>query len=98
MKSSPALAALVLSLAVSSSALADDAASPQDEVETPRPQVRYPPSSVRPKLIIGGLAISGLAYAAAFGTASNWPEVPGSDSLKIPIFGPWIALGHSGCA
>lgn len=60
--------------------------------------VRYPPSSVRPRLILGGLVISGLAYAAAFGTAVSWPEVPGSKGLKIPIVGPWIALGKSGCA
>ncbi len=29
---------------------------------------------------------------------STWPEVPGSDALKIPVVGPWLALGQSGCA
>jgi hypothetical protein len=62
------------------------------------PEVRYPPSSVRPKLIVGGLVISGLAYAASIASAVSWPEVPGIDNLKIPIVGPWLALGKSGCA
>ena len=38
------------------------------------------------------------AYAAAYGVTSNWPEVPGTDFLKVPVVGPWIALGKSGCA
>lgn len=59
---------------------------------------RYPPSSVRPKLIIGGLAVTGLAYGAGFLAASSWPEVPGSSELKIPVVGPWIALAKNDCA
>lgn len=65
------------------------------EVDEPK---RYPPSSVRPKLIIGGLALTGLAYGAAVLSASTWPEVPGSSELKIPIVGPWMALAKNDCA
>jgi hypothetical protein len=72
------------------------------------PEVRYPPSSVRPKLILGGLVISGVAYAAAAVTAVNWPEefrndkgdvvpVTGSSRLMIPIVGPWMTLSLIGC-
>jgi hypothetical protein len=62
------------------------------------PKPRYPPSSVRLKLAIGGLAVTGIAYAAAYGVTSNWPEVPGAEYLKAPVVGPWIALGKSGCS
>jgi hypothetical protein len=66
--------------------------------EDPEPPTRYPPSLVRPKLIAGGLAITGLAYGAGFLAASSWPEVPGSSELKIPVVGPWIALTKNDCA
>src|SRR4051812_20939601 len=110
MKLALALAALAVALAAAAPALADDSspstpalaggssAVPLDLSRSAAPEVRYPPSSVRPKLVIGGLAISGLAYGAAIGTASNWPEVPGAAGLKIPFVGPWLALGQSGCA
>jgi hypothetical protein len=53
---------------------------------------------VRVKLIAGGVAVTGLAYGAAFLAASAWPEVPGSSELKIPIVGPWIALAKNECS
>ena len=62
------------------------------------PVLRYPPSSVRPKLIAGGLALTAAAYGGAYLCAANWPEVPGSDALKIPVVGPWIALVQNDCA
>lgn len=62
------------------------------------PEVRrYPPSSVRPRLIIGGVALTGVAYGAAFLGAeatSNWP---GTDELKVPVIGPWWSLALNGC-
>ena len=45
------------------------------EGEGEGPPKRYPPSSVRPKLIIGGLAVTGLGYGAAFLSASLAPEL-----------------------
>lgn len=59
---------------------------------------RYPPSSVRSKLVIGGLTLTGLAYGAAALSGTQWDDVPGADALKVPVVGPWIALGQSGCA
>lgn len=67
-------------------------------VASEAPVVHYPPPLVRLKLIAFGLLITGGAWGASFGTATNWPTVPGSAQLKIPIVGPWIALGKSGCA
>ncbi len=71
--------------------------------------VRYPPSIVRVKLIAAGIVVTGLAWGVSFACASSWPYVPnpppgaesgppGSGQLKIPVVGPWIMLGHSGCA
>jgi hypothetical protein len=73
------------------------------------PEVRYPPPLTRLKLIAAGVVVTGLAWGVSFACASAWPYVPnpapggesgppGSGQLKIPVVGPWIALGHSGCA
>jgi hypothetical protein len=72
-------------------------------------EVRYPPSIVRLKLIAAGIVVTGLAWGVSFACAATWPYVPnpgpgaesgppGSGQLKIPVLGPWIMLGHSGCA
>lgn len=70
----------------------------EESVPTGEAPLRFPPSSVRLKLALGGVAVTGIAYAAAYGVTANWPEVPGSEFLKVPVVGPWIALGKSGCA
>jgi hypothetical protein len=75
-------------------ALASATAGAQ-EAEEPQ---RYPPSSVRLKLVVGGLVVTGVAYGAGFLAASSWPDAPGASELKIPVVGPWIALAKNGCA
>ena len=69
-----------------------------EPVDDEAPARRYPPPSTRFKLIGTGIGITGAAWGFAFGAASGWPEVPGSSELKIPVVGPWLALGKSGCA
>lgn len=59
--------------------------------------MRYPPASVRPKLIVGGLAISAVGYGAALLSASLSPELPGMSYMKIPVAGPWISVAKSAC-
>jgi hypothetical protein len=59
--------------------------------------VRYPPSSVRVALIAGGLGMTAAVYAAGMISGFVWSDVPGADALKVPVVGPWIALGQSGC-
>jgi hypothetical protein len=58
---------------------------------------RYPPSSVRPKLMAGGLLVTGLAYGGAALTSTLSSDWPGSSELLIPIAGPWMSLGKSAC-
>ena len=90
MKPAVALATLALAAAVVACA---GVARAEDPVI-----LRYPPSSVRAPLIGGGLAITGVAYGAGFLCAEGWPEVPGSDALKVPVAGPWIAFAMNDCS
>ncbi len=67
----------------------------QETEEAPTP--RYPPSSVRPKLIGGGLAITAIAYGVGIVAATSWPDAPGAEALKIPVVGPWMAIAQNKC-
>ncbi|MEQ9320264.1 MAG: hypothetical protein RIF41_13950 [Polyangiaceae bacterium] len=60
--------------------------------------LRYPPSSVRLPLILGGASLFGVAYGLTAMSSRLWPEVPGADHMLIPVAGPWVALAQSGCA
>jgi hypothetical protein len=62
--------------------------------------LRYPPSSVRWGLAVGGVVATGLAYGLSAMCATIWPEedVPGADALYAPVVGPWISLARNGCA
>jgi hypothetical protein len=82
-------------LAAAALPLAAVLAAPSARAEDP--VVRYPPSSVRPKLIAGGIAITGVAYGAAFLGSEATLTTPGSAELKYPVVGPWIALGLNAC-
>ncbi len=94
---------LLLSISLAALALTAMGTARADEpaeavAAEPARDTPLPPSSVRLKLGLGGIAVAGGAYAMSFAMASNFPEVPGMTGLKIPIVGPWIALGQSGCA
>jgi hypothetical protein len=82
-----ALLALGAGVLTSTAAFAEETGAP----------MRYPPASVRPKLIAGGLVVTGLAYGGALLTASLTSDLPGSSELQIPIAGPWISLGKIAC-
>lgn len=81
---------------------ADPAAKAKPAEEEPSPEVpdlvRYPPSSVRLPLIIGGSFVTLAAYGITLASGLAWDDVPGADAMLVPIVGPWIALGQSGCA
>lgn len=76
----------------------DDATQQPMELVGDDEVLRYPPTSVRLPLIVGGIVTIGIPYGIGALSGSAWPEVPGSDALYVPIAGPWIALGQSGCA
>lgn len=58
----------------------------------------YPPPSTRYKLALVGVGVSAAWYGAAYGFSALWPDAPGADDLRIPVAGPWMALGETGCA
>jgi hypothetical protein len=58
----------------------------------------YPPPSTRYKLALVGVAVSAAWYGAAYGFSALWPDAPGAEDLRIPVAGPWMALGKTGCA
>jgi hypothetical protein len=58
---------------------------------------QYPPPSARTNLLIAGAATTAAWYGLALGSSYLWPDTVGANDLRIPVAGPWIALGHSGC-
>ena len=87
-----------LAITVNTAARADEPVVATAVAAAPAKDSPNPPSSVRLKLALGGVAVAGGAYALSYAMASNFPEVPGMTGLKIPVVGPWLALGKSGCA
>src|SRR4051812_34601263 len=57
----------------------------------------YPPPSARWGVVAAGLGTTAVAYGAALGASYIYPDVPGTNQLRIPIAGPWLAIAHNGC-
>lgn len=64
--------------------------------DAPEPP-RYPPSTVRPKLIAGGLGLIALSYGTGFLVSELAPDQPGIAKLQIPFAGPWMAIPENRC-
>ncbi|NUQ78986.1 MAG: hypothetical protein HUU21_36145 [Polyangiaceae bacterium] len=94
----PAFATAFVALTVASPALAEEPtqAALAEEPDAVGPR-RYPPSSVRPKIIIAGVAVTGLAYGGALLGAALAPDLPGMVDMRIPVVGPWISLAQMDC-
>lgn len=58
----------------------------------------YPTGSTRTGLVLAGLGTTAVWYGLAAGASFVWDEAPGADDLRIPVVGPWLALGDTGCA
>lgn len=58
----------------------------------------YPPSGTQLNLALVGLGATAVWYGAALGFSYAWPDAPGAEALRIPVAGPWMALGETGCA
>lgn len=56
-----------------------------------------PPESARPRVILVGAALAAGWYGAAVGTSYLWPDAPNAKDLRLPVVGPWLALGDVGC-
>ncbi len=66
----------------------------------PAPQTfeALPPPDARWRVLLGGLGIFGVSYGGMALMGGLWDGLPGADYLFIPVAGPWIGLGESGCA
>lgn len=84
----------VASLVVLSLLLASTPSFAQEDAPAPP---RYPPSSVRSKLIIGGLSLFALSYGTGFLVSSLAPDQPGIANFQYPVVGPWMALPENKC-
>ncbi len=72
--------------------------SPREDAGDEASMRRYPPSSVRLPLILGGSFVTLAAYGITVASALTWDDVPGADAMLVPIVGPWIAVAQNGCA
>jgi hypothetical protein len=86
------------------------AASPAEPAaETARPKVaslppvendapvELPDSSAPANHIIAGAATTAVWYGIAVGHSYLWSDNPGAEELRLPIVGPWLSLGETGC-
>jgi hypothetical protein len=58
-----------------------------------------PPPGTRTSLVLAGAATTVVSYGLALGTSFLVKEddLRGSRDLRIPVAGPWISLGRTGC-
>jgi hypothetical protein len=56
-----------------------------------------PPDGARGRVILVGLALTAGWYGASVGTSYLWSDAPNARDLRLPVVGPWMALGDVGC-
>ena len=56
-----------------------------------------PPDGARTRAIVVGVALTAGWYGASVGTSYLWPDAPNATDLRLPVVGPWMALGDVGC-
>ncbi len=59
--------------------------------------VELPDSSARSTHIIAGAATTLVWYGVAVGHSYLWSDNPGAEELRLPVVGPWLSLGKTGC-
>jgi len=94
------LVAFGLALVPATFATLAQAEEPLPPVVNAPPPADLPPPGARVTHIVAGLATTAVAYGVGLGTSYLWDEQDwrGSKNLRIPVVGPWMALGQTGCA
>jgi hypothetical protein len=90
-----ALGLAAIALGTSRPALA---AEPGEVQKPPAAAPDYPSPSARGTHLVAGAVVFGAWYGGALGASLLWPDAPGAEDLRIPVAGPWMALGDTGCA
>lgn len=77
-----------------------EAPSPSASSAAALPVGDVPPPSARANLIIVGATTTAVSYGLALGASYLWKpdDLNGSKDLRIPLAGPWLALGKTGCS
>jgi hypothetical protein len=65
-------------------------------------EVRYhptelPPDGTRARMLVTGAALTAGWYGVGVGTSFLWPNAKNARDLRLPVVGPWMALGDVGC-
>lgn len=74
--------------------------APADPTATPAPLAAdTPPPAARTNLIVAGAATTLVSYGLALGAsfALSEDDLRGAKDLRVPIAGPWMELGKTGC-
>jgi hypothetical protein len=87
-------ACLALSLARTSTARAEEPSI--DEVRYHPTEL--PPDGTRARVLLTGAALTAGWYGVGVGTSFLWPNAKNARDLRLPVVGPWLALGDVGCA
>ncbi len=56
-----------------------------------------PPPGARTRVLLTGFALTAGWYGASVGTSYLWSDAPNAKDLRLPVVGPWMALGDAGC-
>jgi hypothetical protein len=93
------LLALGLALPFGTIAASAHAEEPIPEFRPPPPAADLPPPGARTATIVAGASATAVSYGLAVGASFLVDEADhrGIKDLRIPIAGPWIALGRTGC-
>jgi hypothetical protein len=94
-----ALGAFSLSIAAAGHA-EEPVAAADPGAAAPAPVVdELPPPGARTALIVSGAATTVVSYGLALGASLLLTEddLRGSKDLRIPVAGPWMTLGKTGC-
>jgi hypothetical protein len=87
------LACSALSLASTSTARAEEPTI--DEVRYHPTEL--PPDGTRARVLLTGAALTAGWYGVGVGTSFLWPNAKNARDLRLPVVGPWLALGDVGC-
>lgn len=87
-----------LALAFASALGSGDAWAEEPSID----QVQYdpaalPPDGARSRLIWTGAGLAVGWYGVGVGTSLLWGDAPSASELRLPVVGPWMALGEVRC-
>ena len=72
------------------------AGEPTESPQTFEPDV-HPSAGARVNVLLAGAALGVGSYGVAYGTSYLWSNAPTARDLRIPVVGPWMALGGAKC-